>query len=121
MTQWFITKPAKYRNLTIRLLDSCACPPHRHPAPTSATIRPSDPRTVKFLEARVTTPKCLTNDDLATLRQAFERYGTGDGFWMNYQDVLDAAILRDGCDWETVHDEMRTAYKKWAGEDAEFL
>ena len=65
--------------------------------------------------------QCLTPPELAQLRRAFERYGTGDGFWLAYTDILDAATNRLGCDRKIVNDEMREAFRKWAKEDPQFL
>ena len=68
-----------------------------------------------------TSTQCLTLSELAQLRLAFERYGTGDGFWLAYTDILDAATNRLGCDRNIVNEEMRNALRKWAREDPQFL
>ena len=73
------------------------------------------------MEDRFVNTQCLTPDELAALRRAYERYGTGDGFWMNYTAILDKATVRDGCDWKVVNDEMRLAFLEWAKEDPQFL
>jgi len=65
--------------------------------------------------------QCVTPSELAQLRLAFERYGTGDGFWISYTEILDAATTRLGCDRQTVNEEMREAFRKWAKEDPQFL
>lgn len=67
------------------------------------------------------TTTCLTPAELAELRRAFERYGTGDGFWINYTTILDKATAREGCDRHLANDEMRAAFRKWAKEDPRFL
>ena len=82
-------------------------------------IFPSDrPATVMHDHASI---QCLTPPELAQLRRAFERYGTGDGFWLTYTDILDAATNRLGCDRNIVNEEMRDAFRKWAKEDPQFL
>ena len=67
------------------------------------------------------TATCLTAAELAELRRAFERYGTGDGFWHNYTTILDKAALREGCDRNLANEEMKAAFRKWAKDDPQFL
>lgn len=64
---------------------------------------------------------CLSDDELTALRQAFERYGSGDGFWMAFTEIMDQAVTRLGCDRHFVVDEMRGAFHEWAKADPQFL
>lgn len=74
-----------------------------------------------FLMNAATSTYCLTPSELQELRRAYEQYGTGDGFWLNYTAILDAASKRLGCDRKIVNDEMQEAFRKWAKEDPQFL
>jgi len=66
-------------------------------------------------------PRCISDAELTALRQAFERYGSGDGFWMAFTEVMDQAVTRLGCDRQIVVDEMRGAFQEWSKEDPQFL
>ena len=69
------------------------------------------------MEDQLTDTQCLTPAEMAGLRRAFERYGTGDGFWLNYKAILDEVSHRDGCDWKVVNKEMQAAFREWSKED----
>jgi len=65
--------------------------------------------------------RCLSDDELSALRQAFERYGSGDGFWMAFETIMEQAVTRLGCDRKIVVDEMRAAFDEWSRSDPQFL
>lgn len=65
--------------------------------------------------------RCLTDEELNALRQAFERYGSGDGFWMAFTEIMEQAVTRLGCDRQIVIDEMRAAFHRWSSNDPQFL
>lgn len=94
---------------------------HRAKAfPANATIH-STVSVAWFMEDQLTDTQCLTPAEMAGLRRAFERYGTGDGFWLNYKAILDEVSHRDGCDWKVVNKEMQAAFREWSKEDPHFL
>ncbi len=64
---------------------------------------------------------CITEDELTRLRKAYVQYGTGDGFWGCYEQVLTAAAAREGCDRTKAVLELRQTFQAWARVDDSFV
>lgn len=95
--------------------DSWAAAPTRSSHPSHIFARQD---TAPFEPSRC---GCLCDDELSRLRQAFERYGAGDGFWMTFDEVIEQAIFYPACNRKIVVGEVRAAFREWASDDAQFL
>ncbi|WP_293708610.1 hypothetical protein [Stenotrophomonas sp. UBA7606] len=64
---------------------------------------------------------CITEDELTRLRNAYVQYGTGDGFWGCYEEVLAAAAARYGCDRSMAVLELQKTFQALARVDDSFV